>query len=67
MQVLKQVFTSTPWWELKPYNTLVTWNRLSGSASNPMVKANTDRTSLLIYYPVPDNGAGYEYTGTVSR
>lgn len=67
MQVLKQVFTSTPWWELKPYNTLVTWNRLSGSASNPMVKANTDRTSLLIYYPVPDKGAGYEYTGTVSR
>lgn len=67
MQHLKKTFTSVPWWEMKPYNSIVSWYKRPGTTSDPLLKANADRTSLLIYYPVPTKAIDYDYVGTISR
>ena len=67
MQYLKQIFTSVPWWELKPYNSIISWYKQSGTASDPLLKSNSDRTSMMIYYPVQDKPISYDLVGTISR
>ena len=67
MKYLKQAFTSTPWWELKPYNSIISWYKRPGTASDPLLKANTDRTSMIIYYPQQEKTLPYDFVGTISH
>ena len=67
MKYLKQIFTSVPWWELKPYNSIVSWYKQPGTASDPLLKSNSDRTSIMIYYPIQEKPISYDFIGTISR
>ena len=65
MKYLKQIFTSVPWWELKPYNSIVSWYKQPGT--DPLLKSNSDRTSIMIYYPIQEKPISYDFIGTISR
>lgn len=67
MKYLKQIFTSVPWWELKPYNSIISWYKQPGTASDPLLKSNSDRTSIMIYYPIQEKPISYDFIGTISR
>lgn len=67
MKYLKQIFTSVPWWELKPYNSIISWYKQPGTTSDPLLKSNSDRTSIMIYYPIQEKPISYDFIGTISR
>lgn len=67
MQYLKEIFTSVPWWEMKPYNSIISWYKQAGTASDPLLKANSDRTSIMIYYPIQEKPISFDLVGTISR